>query len=137
MEQLRVAFLPEARAASIALDPPELGRLAIRLDLDSGQIRASLRADVPETLATLEAHLPELKALFEQAGVELRDVELSLGVDDSETRDKEEQEAAEREKRGERDGRRANTHKRGLARALAAARLPGAQDGEAGVDLYA
>jgi flagellar hook-length control protein FliK len=71
------------RQAIIDLNPAELGRISIRLQVDDGSVNAELRAARVETLAVLEHHLPELRAMLAQSGFESVEIDLGLaGQDD-------------------------------------------------------
>jgi flagellar hook-length control protein FliK len=71
---LPVAIAVRAMAGShqfdIRLDPPELGRIAVRLDVDSnGQVSSHVTVDRPETLTLLQSQQPQLQRALEQAGL--------------------------------------------------------------------
>jgi flagellar hook-length control protein FliK len=79
LEQVRLHLRPDTREAVLQLEPRELGRVAIRLSVRDGRVRASMRAERAETLAVLEAHVPELRALLAQSGLDAHSLELVLG----------------------------------------------------------
>jgi len=81
LRQIGVQLAPQLRQAVIDLYPRELGRIHIRMSVQEGAVRASVRAERPETLESLEQHLPELRALLAGAGLEAQDLSLSLGFD--------------------------------------------------------
>lgn len=81
LRQIGVQLAPQLRQAVIDLYPRELGRIHIRMSVQDGAVRASVRAERPETLESLEQHLPELRALLAGAGLEAQDLSLSLGFD--------------------------------------------------------
>ncbi len=78
LRQIRVQLAPELRQASIQLQPPELGRLAIRLEVRKHRVRAEVVAEREETLAALERHAPELRAALAAAGFGQAELSLSL-----------------------------------------------------------
>jgi flagellar hook-length control protein FliK len=71
---LAVAIAARAQAGSnqfeIRLDPPELGRIDVHLDVDrDGQVTSHVTADRPDTLALLQSQQPQLERALEQAGL--------------------------------------------------------------------
>lgn len=81
LRQVRMRFSPELRQAVIQLEPRELGRIAIRISVTRGIVRAELRAEHQTTLDALERHAPELKAALERAGLSAEAFDLHLGFD--------------------------------------------------------
>jgi flagellar hook-length control protein FliK len=84
---LPVAIAARAKAGSnqfdIRLDPPELGRIDVRLDVDaSGQVTSHVTADRPETLALLQSQQPQLEHALEQAGLKPADNGLQFSLRD-------------------------------------------------------
>jgi chemotaxis protein MotD len=54
----------------IRLDPPELGRVEVRLSIDTtGKVQASLSADQPRTLDLLKTDAPALTRALRDAGL--------------------------------------------------------------------
>ncbi|MBS5902028.1 flagellar hook-length control protein FliK [Roseomonas mucosa] len=53
----------------VVLEPAELGRVAIRLERDSGRARLHVQAERPETLALLQRDGAELNRALSQAGL--------------------------------------------------------------------
>jgi flagellar hook-length control protein FliK len=59
-----------AKQFDIRLDPPELGRVEVRLSIDSsGKAQASLSADQPRTLDLLKTDAPTLTRALRDAGL--------------------------------------------------------------------
>lgn len=83
LRQVRLRMSPELRQAVIQLEPRELGRIAIRISVTRGVVRAELRAEQQATLDALERHAPELKAALERVGLGAESFALHLGFDDS------------------------------------------------------
>jgi flagellar hook-length control protein FliK len=87
-----VAGLPVAIAAraqegsnqfDIRLDPPELGRIDVRLDVDSnGQVTSHVSVERAETLELLQNQQPQLERALEQAGLKTADNGLSFSLRD-------------------------------------------------------
>ncbi len=83
LRQVRLRLSPELRQAVIQLEPRELGRIAIRISVTRGVVRAELRAEQQATLDALERHAPELKAALERVGLGAESFALQLGFDDA------------------------------------------------------
>ncbi|WFT78644.1 flagellar hook-length control protein FliK [Methylobacterium sp. CB376] len=68
----------------IRLDPAELGRIEVRLDLDRerGSVRAHLTVERPETLALLQRDAGSLQQALAQAGFSAADAVLSFSLQD-------------------------------------------------------
>jgi len=84
---LAVAIAGRAQAGSsqfdIRLDPPELGRIDVRLDVDgSGQVRTHVTVDRPDTLQLLQSQQPQLERALEQAGLKTADNGLQFTLRD-------------------------------------------------------
>ncbi len=84
---LPVAIVARAQAGSnqfeIRLDPPELGRIDVRLDVDSdGRVTSHVTVDRPETLSLLQSQQPQLERALEQAGLKTTDNGLQFTLRD-------------------------------------------------------
>ncbi len=84
---LPVAITARAQAGSnqfdIRLDPPELGRIDVRLDVDSnGQVTSHITVDRPETLSLLQSQQPQLERALTQAGLTTADNGLQFSLRD-------------------------------------------------------
>jgi flagellar hook-length control protein FliK len=67
----------------IRLDPPELGRIDVRLDVDNdGQVTSHLRVDRVETLDLLRRDAPALERALQQAGLKTSDSGLQFSLRD-------------------------------------------------------
>ncbi len=67
----------------IRLDPPELGRVDVRLDVDrDGQATTHMTADRADTLELLQSQQPQLQRAFEQAGLRTADNGLQFSLRD-------------------------------------------------------
>ena len=54
----------------IRLDPAELGRIDVRIDVDrNGQVTSHLTVERPETLSMLRQDAPQLQRALEDAGL--------------------------------------------------------------------
>jgi flagellar hook-length control protein FliK len=84
---LPVVIAAHAQAGSsqfdIRLAPPELGRIDVRLDVDSnGQVTSHVTADRPETLTLLQSQQPQLERALAQAGLRTADNGLQFSLRD-------------------------------------------------------
>jgi len=84
---LAVAIAARAQAGSnqfdIRLDPHELGRIDVRLDVDrDGQVTTHVAADRADTLALLQSQQPQLEQALEQAGLKTADNGLQFTLRD-------------------------------------------------------
>jgi flagellar hook-length control protein FliK len=75
---LSVAIASRAQAGSsqfdIRLDPPELGRIDVRLGVDrDGQVTSHVTVDRADTLQLLQSQQPHLERALEQAGLKTAD----------------------------------------------------------------
>ena len=67
----------------IRLDPAELGRIEVRLEIDAeGGVKAHLSVDRVETLALLQRDAKTLERAFDQAGLKLSDGSIDLSLRD-------------------------------------------------------
>ncbi|MGA2895509.1 MAG: flagellar hook-length control protein FliK [Xanthobacteraceae bacterium] len=67
----------------IRLDPPELGRIDVRLGFDSnGQLTSHVTVDRPETLTLLQSQQPHLEQALQQAGLKTADNGLQFSLRD-------------------------------------------------------
>jgi chemotaxis protein MotD len=67
----------------IRLDPPELGRIDVRLQIDGdGKVTSHLRVERPETLDMLRRDAPALERALQQAGLKTSDSGLQFSLRD-------------------------------------------------------
>lgn len=65
----------------IRMDPPELGRVDVRLSIDdSGKVQAHLTADQPQTLALLQKDAPALRVALRDAGLNMAQSGLNFSL---------------------------------------------------------
>ena len=63
------------------LDPPELGRIDIRLEVSRDhKVTATVSADNPQALAELSRHARDLEQMLQSSGLELSDSGLSFDL---------------------------------------------------------
>ncbi len=74
-------FNGENTRFEMRLDPPELGRIEVRLDFSRDhRVTALISADNPQALTDLVRHARELQQILESAGLELSDTGLSFDL---------------------------------------------------------
>jgi flagellar hook-length control protein FliK len=84
---LAIAIAARAQAGSqqfdIRLDPPELGRIDVRLAVDgSGQVTTHMTTERADTLQLLQSQQPQLERALEQAGLKTADNGLQFTLRD-------------------------------------------------------
>jgi len=85
LRQIRLQLTPQMREAVIQLEPREMGRIAIKVSVTRGVVKAEMRAEKRSTLEALERHAPELKSALERVGLSTNGLALQLGFDGSST----------------------------------------------------
>ena len=67
----------------IRLDPAELGRIDVRIDVDrNGQVTSHLTVEKPETLSMLRQDAPQLQRALDDAGLKTGDSGLQFSLRD-------------------------------------------------------
>ena len=73
--------LSGAKQFEIRLDPPELGRVEVRLSIDaSGKTQAHMTADQPQTLGLLQKDAPTLTQALRDAGLDVSQSGLNFSL---------------------------------------------------------
>ncbi len=81
--QIAQRFNEGSRVFDIRMDPPELGRVEVRLEVGSdNSVRALLAAERAETLAELQRSARDLERALAEAGLELGEDALSFSLTD-------------------------------------------------------
>lgn len=65
----------------VQLEPPELGKILIKLSMDSSGIKADMRVDYPHVKEMLTNLIPEIKSNLQSSGVKISDFLLDLTRD--------------------------------------------------------
>jgi flagellar hook-length control protein FliK len=65
--------------AVLQLDPPDLGRVRIDIQMEGDKLAARIRTETQESRTLIEAHLPELRQALVENQVELVDVRIDSG----------------------------------------------------------
>lgn len=77
-------FNGETTRFEVRLDPPELGRIEVRLEVSRDhRVTAMVAADSPQALSELARHARELTQTLQSAGLELSDQGLSFDLKQS------------------------------------------------------
>lgn len=85
---VEIAVTAQAGASrfNIRLDPAELGRIDVRMDVDrDGKVTSHLTVEKPETLAMLRQDAPQLQRALEQAGLKTSDGGLQFSLRDDQS----------------------------------------------------
>lgn len=83
-ERVSLMFNSRTQAAEIRLDPPDLGRLNIRLNMNQEQATVSFQVTTPQAREALEQSLPRLRELLAEQGIALADANVSEQQQNSE-----------------------------------------------------
>ena len=84
---IRRNFANGVNRFEVRLDPPELGRIDVRLDMGTdGRVAAALTVDRPETLDLLQRDARLLQKALEEAGISLDDSSLNFSLRDGNER---------------------------------------------------
>lgn len=76
----------------LRLDPPEMGRLDVSLEVDdAGNVRAHIRAERPEALELLQREAKGMEQALRQAGLSLDQSSLSFSLSGREGREAQDQ----------------------------------------------
>ena len=76
-ERISVMFNTRTQAAEMRLDPPDLGRLTIRLHMNHEQASVSFQVSSPQAREALEHNMPRLRELLAEQGIQLADANVS------------------------------------------------------------
>lgn len=81
-DQLRIQLSPRRPEVTVVLDPPELGRLHLKLGMRDGALHARITADRLDVARTFEADVSRLHRTLEEAGIRVSDVEIRTALQD-------------------------------------------------------
>lgn len=76
-ERVSVMFNTRTQAAEMRLDPPDLGRLTIRLNMNQEQATVNFQVTTPQAREALEQSLHRLRELLHEQGIALADANVS------------------------------------------------------------
>lgn len=97
-DQIKVRLSPKRPEITVRLDPPELGRLFIKLAMRGGELAATVTADDARVAKAFEGDVGRLYRTLDDAGIRVSEVEIKTNLDAS----------GERTHEGARDRRDAN-----------------------------
>jgi hypothetical protein len=83
LNQIRLQLSPVRPEMTVLLDPPDLGRLLVRLEVQAGHVQALITADDVRVARTIGADLPRLVQTLEEAGLKVHGVEIRAKDEDS------------------------------------------------------
>ena len=83
LNQIQARMEPAMNRAILRLRPESLGRVAVEVIVENGEVRAEMRVESAESLQAIQKYIPELKAMFAQADMELSELNLLLDSDGS------------------------------------------------------
>lgn len=75
-ERINIMLSKNIQRADIRLDPPELGQLQVRINMNSEQATVQFQVQSPQAREAIENALPRLREMLEQQGVALADTDV-------------------------------------------------------------
>lgn len=72
------ALSASQKTLTIQLEPPEMGRILIKLFLENGAVRADMKVDYPHVKEMLTGLIPEIRSNLQSSGVKISDFLLDL-----------------------------------------------------------
>lgn len=78
--QIRMKLEPGLSQVDIRLQPPELGAVRIRFEMEGDRMTARVEAKEAATAVMLERNLPELKSTLAQAGFDVKEFEITTSA---------------------------------------------------------
>ena len=83
IKQIAIRLNGERSDMRVQLDPPELGRLDIRLVVEKGAVlQLNIAAERPEVAMMLDKHMSELRQVLADQGLDLSKAEVHTGLFD-------------------------------------------------------
>jgi flagellar hook-length control protein FliK len=83
LDQVKIRLAPQRPEVTIVIDPPELGRLHLRLSMHKGALSATVTADDPRVTRAFEADLGRLVRTLDEAGIRVGSVEIRTELSQS------------------------------------------------------
>lgn len=77
--RMNVSDARDGKEVVVHMDPPELGKVRISFREQGGQLQGIIRADNPETLSDLQRETPHLLARLQEAGIQIKTLDLQGG----------------------------------------------------------
>ncbi|TKB58236.1 flagellar hook-length control protein FliK [Ferrimonas aestuarii] len=78
-ERMMMMINSRTNQAEIRLDPPELGALQVKIQMNGDQAQLQLQVAQTQTREMVEQALPRLREMLEQQGITLTDTQISQG----------------------------------------------------------
>ena len=78
VDDIRVSFDSNTRSMTIALDPPELGKVNIRLSQSGGELSGVLEVERADVHRQIQRELPQVISALQNSGIEVKKVEVVL-----------------------------------------------------------
>lgn len=75
-ERINIMLSKNIQRAEIRIDPPELGQLQVRINMNSEQATVQFQVQSAQAREAIEAALPRLREMLEQQGVALADTDV-------------------------------------------------------------
>ena len=69
----------DGKSISLRLDPPSLGSVKVDVSVRDGSLYARIVAEIPQAAQLLRERTPELIAMLRQAGVDVNEINVSVG----------------------------------------------------------
>ena len=77
--RMTLADAREGKEVVVQMDPPELGKIHVTFRQQGGQLQGMIRVDNPETLSDLQREAPHLLARLQEAGIQIKTLDLQGG----------------------------------------------------------
>lgn len=75
-ERINIMLSKNIQRADIRIDPPELGQLQVRINMNSDQATVQFQVQTPQAREAIENAMPRLREMLEQQGVALADTDV-------------------------------------------------------------
>lgn len=98
--QLSKSLKDGADTLSVQLHPADLGRVDVKLEMQNGQVKATVTADRPETLQMLKKDASGLQQSLNNAGLSTDANSLSFELRDQQQQQQQQRQAAQNDARG-------------------------------------
>ena len=79
LRRLEVSLTPQQQTARVQLEPPELGRVDLRLVMRDNQLTLQIRTETGVVAEAVRTNLPDLQAAIQAKGIEVQQFDVSVG----------------------------------------------------------
>ncbi len=83
IDDIKVNFTPDTKSMTIALDPPELGKINIRMVQDNEGLSGVMQVQSSEVRDHIQRELPQVIATLHNSGIDVKKVEVVLANDNN------------------------------------------------------